>query len=311
MIRGFSGAISALFSWVPFKPRASTDARTLFAGMLSIALMCAGTLAAPAFAQSVSSTVSPGSFTAAGEVLTFTFNVNSNSSPITGVSFSGVPDPLTQTSSCSSLTSNGTCTAKYTITDMDVALGGVQVSLGFTMTRPSGGPWSGAVSSSTSWISRAGVPSAPSGVNAVAQPRAARVTFAPSAENGGGTVSYSIVAMPLDGGVVGSANGSASPITVTGLSSNKRYEFYMNGTNAAGGSLQSPASNVVTVLPAPAVLSSLGTTSGPAAGGTPVVLNGTYFSDAATVKFGSATAAFTVSSDSRIVATAPARSMSP
>ncbi len=307
MIRGYSSAMSALFSWVAFQSRAFTRARTLLAGVVNVALLCAAMFAAPAFAQTVSSTVSPGSFTAAGDVLTFTFSVDTNGSPISGVSFSGVPGPFQAGSNCSALTSSGSCTARYVITADDVMLGGVQVSLGFTMARSSSGSWSGAVSSSTSWIARAGIPGAPGNVTAVARPRAAVVSFTPSADNGGGTVTYAVSALPLDGGAVGAGQGSGSPITVSGLSSNKRYEFYMNASNAAGGSLSSPVSNTITVLPAPPVLSSLSVTSGPAVGGTPVVLTGMYFSDASEVRFGSVRAAtFTATSDSRIAVTAPA-----
>jgi hypothetical protein len=61
------------------------------------------------------------------------------------------------------------------------------------------------------------------------------------------------------------------------------------------------------IQPAPTV-SSLGTTSGPTAGGTPVTITGTDLENATSVSFGSSPAAsFTVDSESQITAVTPAR----
>ncbi len=310
MVRGYAGAMGAVFSWVAARlwtrAAAAGHERQRYRGGALMLLLALVTSALPAFAQTVSSTVSPGSFTAANEVLTFTFNVNSSGSPINGVSFGGVPGPL-HNSTCGALAGNGTCTATYTTTAEDVTLGGIQVSLSFTMARSGSGSWSGNVASSTGWISMAGVPGTPGVIAASAGPRSATLSFSPSAENGGGTVSYAVSALPLDGGVPGSAQGSGSPITVTGLTGGRRYQLFINGFNAAGGSLQGGPSNTVIAQVAAPQVSGLNRTSGPNAGGTSVTINGQYFSGASQVRFGSTAAtAFTVISDTQIVATAPA-----
>jgi len=311
MVRGNAGCFGTFLSWVGarLKQRSTAAASrgSRWTGvLLNAVLLCAGLSVAPAFAQMVSSTVSPTSFSNAGDVLTFTFNVNSNSSPITGVSFSGVPTPL-QGGSCAALTATGTCTATYTTTADDVLLGGVQVSLGFTMARATGGSWSGQVSSTPAWISKAGVPSAPSGLSAVAGPRSATVSFNPSAENGGGPVTYAITAMPLNGGVPKSVQGSSSPLVVTGLTGGRSYQFYSNAFNAAGGSLQGGPSNTIVALVAPPVVTSLNKTSGPTTGATVVQLTGNYFEDATAVRFGATAAtSFTVINNNLISAVAPA-----
>src|SRR6185437_2175827 len=53
-------------------------------------------------------------------------------------------------------------------------------------------------------------------------------------------------------------------------------------------------------------ITSLGTTSGPSAGGTTVVIAGNEFADVQKVAFGSTPAAYTVDSEHQITATAPA-----
>ena len=90
---------------------------------------------------------------------------------------------------------------------------------------------SGAVTPST-------VPNPPTGVVAAAGDASASVSFTAPVNNGGSTVtSYTVTAS--NGTTV---TGSASPITVTGLTNDLAYTFTVKATNANGPSLASAAS---------------------------------------------------------------------
>lgn len=89
------------------------------------------------------------------------------------------------------------------------------------------------------------VPSAPTAVTAVAGNQHAVVSFTAPANNGGSAItSYTVLSSP--GGI--SVSGSASPITVTGLSNGTSYLFTVTATNAAGTSAPSAASSAVVPL---------------------------------------------------------------
>jgi hypothetical protein len=69
------------------------------------------------------------------------------------------------------------------------------------------------------------------------------VTFTAPASNGGSVITgYTVTSNP--GNITGA--GSASPITVTGLTNGTAYTFTVTVTNANGTSLASSASNSVT-----------------------------------------------------------------
>ena len=71
----------------------------------------------------------------------------------------------------------------------------------------------------------------------------AKVTFKPPASNGGSAIiSYTVTSIP--GGK--KAKGTASPLTVLGLTNGKAYKFIVQATNALGTGLPSAASNSVT-----------------------------------------------------------------
>ena len=86
------------------------------------------------------------------------------------------------------------------------------------------------------------VPSAPTGVTAIAGDRSAVVSFNTPADDGGSPITdYEV--LDLQGNVI--ATGTSSPITVTGLSNGETYRFIVKAMNRAGKSAESIASNEV------------------------------------------------------------------
>jgi hypothetical protein len=85
------------------------------------------------------------------------------------------------------------------------------------------------------------VPGAPIIGKATAGTRSVRVAFTPPRSNGGAPItSYTVTASNGK-----TATGTASPITVTGLTSGQAYTFTVTATNSAGTSPASAASNRV------------------------------------------------------------------
>jgi len=90
-----------------------------------------------------------------------------------------------------------------------------------------------------------GVPSAPTGVTAAAENGQATVSFTPPVSTGGSPITgYKVISQP--GGFT--ATGTASPITITGLTNDTSYTFKVVATNSAGDSPASAASTSVTPM---------------------------------------------------------------
>ncbi len=88
------------------------------------------------------------------------------------------------------------------------------------------------------------LPGAPTGVSATASNDQATVGFTPPASDGGIPISsYTVTSNP--GNIT--ATGTASPITVTGLTYGTSYSFVVTATNAAGAGPASIPSNNVTL----------------------------------------------------------------
>jgi uncharacterized protein (TIGR03437 family) len=124
---------------------------------------------------------------------------------------------------------------------------------------------------SRSFTVAAVVPGAPAIGTATAGNALATVTFTAPASNGGATVTgYTVTSSPA-GGV---ATGTASPITVAGLSSATTYTFTVTATNSAGAGPASAASNSVRPLgsqppPPPASISAISGSGQSGAAGAP------------------------------------------
>ncbi len=101
---------------------------------------------------------------------------------------------------------------------------------------------SGAASAPSNSVTPAGVPGAPTIVNAVAGDTQANVSFSGALSNGSAITSYTVTSSP--GGFT--ASGSSSPLTVTGLTNGQAYTFTVTATNGLGTSAPSVASISVT-----------------------------------------------------------------
>ncbi|MFB9751156.1 fibronectin type III domain-containing protein [Paenibacillus hodogayensis] len=87
------------------------------------------------------------------------------------------------------------------------------------------------------------VPGTPTGVTAVASNGQATITFTAPADNGGSLITgFEVISSP--GNIV--VTGTASPITVTGLSNGVTYKFTVKAINSVGSGAWSAASTEVT-----------------------------------------------------------------
>jgi chitodextrinase len=108
-------------------------------------------------------------------------------------------------------------------------------------------------SSSSNSVTPCTVPGAPTIGTATAGNALATVNFTPPASDGGSLITiYTVTSNP--GAKV--VTGSASPITISGLTNDTPYTFTVTATNAAGTSLPSTASNSVTPSAKPPIIGS-------------------------------------------------------
>jgi hypothetical protein len=168
-------------------------------------------------------TATPGNTQA---TVSFTAPASNGGSAITGYTVTSSPGGITGKGSASPITATGlTNGTAYTFTVTATNSVGI-----------------GPASSASNQVTPATVPGAPTGVVASAGNALATVGFAAPASNGGSAITgYTVTSSP--GGITG--QGSASPITVGGLTNGTAYTFTVTATNSAGtGSASSPSSQV-------------------------------------------------------------------
>ena len=157
------------------------------------------------------------------------------------VSFDAPPtggEPITKytvTASPGGLTATGTA-APITVTGLT---SGTTYTFTVTATNELG---TGPPSSPSNAIVPLGVPGAPTDVVAAAGNDQATVSFTAPPTGGEPITKYTVTASP--GGLT--ATGTASPITIAGLTNGTSYTFTVTATNQIGTGPTSPASNAVT-----------------------------------------------------------------
>ena len=169
--------------------------------------------------------------------VTFTAPVSNGGSAITGYTVTSSPGNITGTGAASPITVTGlTNGTAYTFT--------------VTATNAIGNSVASSASNSVTPVAPSIVPGAPTIGTASAGNAQASVTFTSPVSNGGSAITgYTITSSP--GGLTGT--GTASPITVSGLTNGTAYTFTVTATNLIGTSLASAASNSVTPAIPPSI----------------------------------------------------------
>ena len=165
-------------------------------------------------------------------VVSFTAPASNGGSPITSYTVTSSPGGNTATGTASPITVTGlTNGTAYTFTVRATNKVGVGT---------------GPASSPSNSVTPATVPGAPTIGTATAGNAQAVVSFAPGSNGGSPITSYTVTSSP--GGIT--ATGTASPITVTGLTNSTAYTFTVTATNAVGtGPASAPSNSVTPGLP--------------------------------------------------------------
>lgn len=109
------------------------------------------------------------------------------------------------------------------------------------------GAGTGAYGAYSSPVVLPAVPPAPSVTTTTGGAQKVTVAFAPNGDGGSSISSYQVQCTSTDGGTNRSASGTASPLTVTGLSAGKTYRCRVRASNTVGtGAYGAYGANVVT-----------------------------------------------------------------
>ena len=196
------------------------------AGINSSASNSITTDAAAPGAPTIGTAAKTGATTA---TVAFTEPSVNNGAAVTGYTVTSSPGGITATGTSSPILVTGLSPASsYTFTITATNSAGTSV--------PSG--------ASNQIVSDATTPGAPTvGVAVKLTSTSARIPFTPPTSNGGASISsYTVTSTP--GNIIGT--GSASPITVLGLTPDTAYTFKVVATNYVGDGTQSAASNSIT-----------------------------------------------------------------
>jgi uncharacterized protein (TIGR02145 family) len=196
-----------------------------------------GTSVASSASNSVTPTTVPGAptgVTATAEnaqaSVTFTAPVSNGGSVITGYTVTSSPSGFIGTGTASPIAVTG-------------LTNGTAYIFTVTATNANGTSVASSASNSVTPVVPATVPGAPTIGTASAGNAQVTVAFTAPVSNGGSAITvYTVTSIP--GGLTGT--GTASPITVTGLTNGTAYTFTVTATNAIGSSVASSASNSVT-----------------------------------------------------------------
>ena len=190
--------------------------------------------------------------------VSFTAPASNGGAAITGYTVTSSPGGFTATGSASPITVSGlTNGTSYT----------------FTVTATSSAGTSSASAASAGVTPQAAVtaPGAPTSVTASAGDGQAIVSFTPPVSDGGAPIAqYTVTSSP--GGFT--ATGSASPITVTGLTNGTSYTFTVTATSNGGTSVPSAASAGVTPQATSSGGSSGGSSTSTSSVSAPITVNG-------------------------------------
>ncbi len=152
------------------------------------------------------------------------------------------------TATCTS--SNGGVTKTglhYYATPAPITVTGVTTGKTYTCTVTATNARGTGLASSPSLPVIVGSPGAPTGVTVThVAAGEIKVAFTPGANNGSTTTSYTASCVSSNGGVAGMKSGTATPLTVTGLTVGSTYRCTVTATNARGTSLASNPSGAVT-----------------------------------------------------------------
>jgi trimeric autotransporter adhesin len=165
----------------------------------------------------------------------------------------GTPSSYTVTATDATTGANGGQTCTVTGATGSCTLTGLTNGDSYTFTSTAANPGGTSLASPASNMvtpaAPATAPGAPTIGTATAGPVSATVTFTPPTSNGGSAItSYTVTATDHTKAARGghTAKGTASPITVGGLTNGDSYSFTVTATNTVGTGPASTASNAVT-----------------------------------------------------------------